>query len=302
MPYVLSGAELKVDVEPGGVAAMTDDLRLRIARELTTIVSLYADLHTEALHRPANQAGLYIPGGDAMVLLGPGADVEAFGYAQISTYLGRTPGWVEEPLPDDLEPPLSFLAGWSDIIREERNQPTDLKATISREVDYIRGSLDWMLSYDENGEMRFPAADDLADGLAKHRRALETVLKAGDRAEFTRVNCIAEECPDQPRLMKLWGSQVRWDRYRCPSCRTEYDAEQFKMARTQNLHSVGADRYVLVIDAIAATGVPKATVHSWIRRDKDIKTKRDVRTLRLMVWWPDIRDRANEWRMKRSAS
>ena len=43
---------------------MTDDLRLRIARELTTIVSLYADLHTEALHRPANSAGLYIPGGE----------------------------------------------------------------------------------------------------------------------------------------------------------------------------------------------------------------------------------------------
>jgi hypothetical protein len=127
---------------------MTDDLRLRIARDLRAITHLYEDLREEAINRAGDPD---IPGGDAMVMLGPGADVEAFGYAQISTYLGRTPGWVEEPLPDDLEPPLSFLAGWSDLIREERDMPTALKATISREVDYIRSSLDWMLSYDESG-------------------------------------------------------------------------------------------------------------------------------------------------------
>jgi hypothetical protein len=275
---------------------MTDDLRLRIARDLRAITHLYEDLREEAINRAGDPD---IPGGDAMVMLGPGADVEAFGYAQISTYLGRTPGWVEEPLPDDLEPPLSFLAGWSDLIREERDMPTALKATISREVDYIRSSLDWMLSYDENGEMRFLPAEDLANGLAKIRRSLENVLKDGTRAEFTRVYCIADGC-GQPRLMKLWGAQVRWDRYRCPACGTEYDAQQFKMARTQNLHSAGADRFVLVTDAIEASGVPKQTVHSWIRRN-EIRAVCSVQTKRLMVWWPDVRDHM-QTRGKRDAS
>lgn len=158
-----------------------------------------------------------------------------------------------------------------------------------------------MLSDDEHGEPRFIQADDLASGLNRVRRALEDVLKDGSRAEFTRVNCIAEKCDDHPRLMKLWGAQVRWDRYRCPSCRTEYDAQQFRAARVQNLHSEGADRFVLVTDAIEASEIPKPTMHSWLRR-LDIRSACDLQTRRLVVWWPEVREKARERATRRNAS
>jgi len=274
------------------------DLRLILARDLRSVRDMFRDLRTQAYFK-SNDAS-HIPGGDAMVMLGPGANVEAFGYAQISTYFGRTPGWVEEPLPDDLEPPLSFLASWSDIVRSERGQPTDLKATIDRETDYLLSSIDWMLSNDEHGEPRFIQVEDFADGLGKVRRAMENVLKAGDRAEFTRVYCIAEKCETHPRLMKLWGAQVRWDRYRCPACRTEYNPEQFKMARSENLYSEGADRFVLVTDAIEASGIPKPTVYSWMSR-LEVRAACDLQSHRIVVWWPEIRDHM-ETRRKRNAS
>lgn len=60
---------------------MSEDLGLSIARSLTAIVILYRDLEDEALHKFADKE---MPGGDALVMLGPVANMEAYNYRQLS--------------------------------------------------------------------------------------------------------------------------------------------------------------------------------------------------------------------------
>lgn len=267
---------------PGDVAA-------QIGGDLTAIEDMFAALQEEAENRHSDRE---MPGGDALVMLTRGADVEAFGYAQISALVGRIPeDDVVLPNEYDIEPPLSFLASWEDILREERDQPVWLNPTIKRAAGYIRESIDWMLSLDEYGEARFLAVDDLSNSLGVVRRRMENILRDGTRAEFTRVKCIVDECETHPRLMKLWAAQVRWDRYRCPACRAEYDTKQFTQAKAQNLHDEGASRFVRPADASKASGVPKNTMRSWMRRG-DVLTALEVPTWSRLVWWPDVRTRA----------
>lgn len=265
------------------------NLGAQIGGDLTLIADMFDALRDEAQTRHSDRE---FPGGDAMVLLGPGADVEAFGYRQISAMVGRiNEEDVVIPLKRDLEPPLSFLASWTDTIRQQREQPTQLRATISREIDYLRGSIEWMFSIDDDGQPRFIQVDELAAGLSRVRRRMEDILKDGSRAEFTRVNCIAAECESHPRLMKLWAAQVRWDRYRCPACRTEYDRAQFELARAQNLHATFEGRYVQPRDAADATGVPIKTVYSWMAR-RNVDRIWVMPTGVALAWWPHVRDRS----------
>lgn len=276
---------------PGNVAA-------QIGSDLTAIEDMFSALQEEAENRHSDRE---MPGGDALVMLGPGADVEAFGYVQISALVGRIPE-EDVVLPDrhDIEPPLSFLASWEDIIREEREQPVWLNATIKRSAGYIRESIDWMLSLDENGEARFLAVDDLANGLAIVRRRMEDILRDGTRAEFTRVKCISPECETHPRLMKLWAAQVRWDRYRCPECRTEYNAKQYELAKAQNMHDRGVEKFISPRESADASEVPIKTVYSWMKRRK--AERRWIVPMDgnpyAVVWWPDVRDLAIERRVR----
>src|SRR5690606_18327130 len=65
----------------------------RAARHLTQIVHMYADLSTEAVNRASSKD---MPGGDAMVLLAPGADLAAYKYRQMSAIMGR----IDVPIDD----------------------------------------------------------------------------------------------------------------------------------------------------------------------------------------------------------
>lgn len=268
---------------PGNVAAQIGD-------DLTLIEGMFAALGEEA---EARHGDAEFPGGDALVAMGPGADVEAFGYMQISAMVGRiSEDDVVLPTKKDLEPPLAFLHGWTVIIREERDQPTYLRANLAQEIKYIRDSIDWMFSLDEHGDMRFLQVDDLAAGLNNVRRRLEGILKDGTRAEFTRVHCIAEKCESHPRLMKLYTAQVQWDRYRCPDCRTDYDRASFLMAQSENLYSAGTERFMTAREAATSTGAPIKTVYSWIQRG-NVKSQM-AENGKPLVWWPDARERGKE--------
>lgn len=266
---------------PGNIAA-------QIGGHLAAIEGMFAALSEEAQTRHSDRE---LPGGDALVMLAPGADIEAFGYRQLSALFGRTDADSVEV--DDLETPLALLASWEDVLREERDQPTYLKASISGAAKYIRDSIEWMLSYDENGDMRFIAIDDLADQLGKVRRQMENILKDGARAHLTRVHCIVEDCDAKPRLMKMWSARVEWDAYKCPGCDTRYDKAQYEMAKAQALWSKGAARFISQIEASDAAEVPLTTVSSWAARD-NVQTQRDPDSGSLLVWWPDVRHRALE--------
>lgn len=239
-------------------------LRLEIAQDLSGILDMFTDLHGEAVNRAGDPD---IPGGAAMVLLGPGADIEAFGYAQMSELMGRTSGSVWMPDKGDLEPPLSFLASWADIVREARGfEPSQRRASIDGEVSSLRNALDWMLSVNEDGEPWFIEVEDFAKGLSKIRRAMENVLHDGVRAERIRAECKA--CDESPRLCVRRDAEVV--SFYCPSCRKDYDTDGVAECWHRMIAKRADDipEWVTVAQASAATGRPPKTIRTWLE-DKD---------------------------------
>lgn len=264
-------------------------LRVAIARDLTDILSLYGDLEAEAESRFADKE---FPGGDALVMLGPVANLEAWNYRQLSELMGRTnaKGGYDDPF-TDVAPPLLVLAGWVDIIRQERGQPTDLRATIKREADYIRGSLDWLISTDEDGDARFLAVDELARDLHATVRRLEDVLHDGVRNDTTRVTCVMDECDEKPRLIRVYSDiDERYDSWKCPSCRETYDQTEYLSARAQHMHSTAADdAWVTVADAAHSISRPANTIRTWIKNWKVSTQIVGSRPTTIYVYWPEVR-------------
>ena len=267
-----------------------DKVRLNVARELREIVRLWRLLPEEAEARGADRE---FPGGDALVYLAPAANLEAWEH-RYETAESQGLGAYAADQEAELHP-LLVLATWEDAIRDERDQPTDLRATVERAADYIRGSIDWCLDDDADGNMNFIAIDALEAELKKCRRNLEDVLGEGDRAEMSRVWCVKEKCPgDRPRLRRMSDTmRGQLDRWQCPECDETYDYDEFMRARAINLHSDGADRFVLVTDAIEAVAAGKPTVMSWVRRLKVVSAS-DIKTRRMIVWWPDMRQADRE--------
>jgi hypothetical protein len=174
-------------------------LRLAIARDLREIEHLALELHAEALASPNAKS---FPGGTALHMLGPAASIAVWEAQYEATEAAERwdddghDRWAKRPKldpamyqGDDNEQPLNVLESWTRIVREERNQPTDLKATISREVDYLRGAIDWMCAVDDMGQPVWPAVFELAAELHTLRRSMENVTHEGDRIDTDAAPC-----------------------------------------------------------------------------------------------------------------
>lgn len=287
-----AGTRTQTDPEKpseSNVVRLEADLRLKITRDLREIERMYADLWTEALHHADDPSN--IPGGDAMVMLAPGADVEAFGYMQLSAILGRIdPHIIEEVIDGDIEPPLSFLASWVDLIREERGQPpTERRAGIDGEIRYLRGALDWMTALDEDGQPWWIAIEDFAIQLRRVRRALEVVLRDGEQVDFG-APCLNDGC-GRP-LLKLWGIDAHTDRWRCIPCERWYNHDEYKMAVKQ-AYLLKAE-WLTTDDLHAVYRVSAGSVTSWASGEKATVRKRlDQATGRMVYNVEDVVTRRN---------
>lgn len=281
--------------------------------ELTKLVGCYTQFVIEATYKANDRE---MPGGDAMQAMAPAANLQAWeqGFeaaerlAEVKLDRGRAAeaaellAYVFDQFDTDTHPEL-ILTDWEAQIRHERGDDVSLRSDVLKAAAYIRRSIPWLYSLNDKGRPVFVEHEALHADLKNVRKHLESILKSGNRAEFTRVHCISDACEaavtesedrkTTPRLMKIWAAQVRWDRYRCPVCRTEYDQQQFKMAESQNLHSAGAERYVTPSDAMKASGVPKDTLYSWMRRE-NVRITKEEGSGHTLVWWPDVRDRAVE--------
>lgn len=207
---------------------MSEDLGLSIARSLTAIVILYRDLEDEALHKFADKE---MPGGDALVMLGPVANMEAYNYRQLSELMGRTngKGGYDDPCTDDA-PPLLVLASWHDVVRQERGLPdSEKRATITREADGIRASIDWMLAENEHGTPNFMPADELARDLHRVVYRLERILKAGEQRD-RGAPCM--ECYEP--LVRDYGDTRDEDRWYCRPCDAWSTIDQYNLAVRTN--------------------------------------------------------------------
>lgn len=190
--------------------------------------------------------------------------------------VGQTTRPVPE-LPNDPTPVLDVLVFWEELWRAELDQPTQLRPTLDRVADYLDGQLHAIA-----GTRLFP---HLAKDLARTVRQVENVLHDGVRPDVSRVPCW--DCG--ARLEKRYAKQARHDRWECPRCHEVYDQGRYERAKYDHLASQGAERYVSVSDAIAATGRPEQTVRGWMRSGA-VDSQRDPVTGRLTVWWPDVRE------------
>lgn len=273
--------------------------RVDIASNLRKVVELSIELHGQAL---ASANDHDFPGGTALHMLGPGISKQAwldrYEEAEMQSYAAGKDlsGW-NDPITyqgDTEDQPLNVLATWTRMVREDRDQPTALAPTISREVDYLRGQLDWICRADDHGEPEWPLCFEMSDELHTLVKRMESVLHSGEQIDRSRVTCT--HCDEQPRLIKVWSRLATADAYKCPGCKTTYDRGQFIKAKEANLRAQGTDRFVLATQAEDAVQVPKQTMRSWMRRGL-VSSACDIQTKRLIVWWPDVREQVEARRV-----
>lgn len=202
-------------------------VRHQVAADISDIETLWASLHDEAANR-ADATDW--PGGEAMSLLAPVANLEAWGHKYeakeqrgFSTIKGSDYALDQ----DDEGNVLLVLATWEDAIRDEREQPTDTKASVPRACRYLRDSLDWCLSTNEDGDLRFLGIDHLADDVRDARKRLEALLKAGEQVD-RGVECL--RCDNGSRLIREWKADKVTERWRCPTCHKDVSGDAYRLA------------------------------------------------------------------------
>lgn len=242
-----------------------DRVRQAVNRDLSAIVEMCGRLDEEAVEGATSRD----PGSvDALNLLGPAANLEAWQhrYETVEAVSGKDfhsrPGGADYASDQVAElHPLLVLATWEDLIREEVDQPTDLRATVERAADYIRGKVDWMLDTNEHGDLNFLGIDALATDLRKCKAMLEDVLKDGVRAD-TGAPCI--EC-GKP-LVKVWRDSVTTDQWCCKNRDCCYlnetvTPDQYKQAVKAG-YLANSDR-LTATDMVEAYRIKPGTLTGW---------------------------------------
>lgn len=187
--------------------------------------------------------------------------------------------------------PLLVLATWEDVVRDERGQPSDLRATVQRAADYLRGSVDWMLGTNDDGDLNFLGVDALADDLRRCRRMLEDVLRDGERLTRVKVPCIrCDEAPAIAVRVDSRGREINGEWF-CPGCLHSYSAESLLLAKSHSLAM--RDGWVRVSDAAHVTGRSVKTIRWWATPPAPyapaVRSRRVTLLSKLEVLWSDVR-------------
>jgi len=217
---------------------------------------------------------------EAMMLLSPSADPEAWRNRATSAMVGRLDAAYLEDCRDEMHPAW-VLFTWEQIWRDHLDHRTEELFTLATGWSYLNTQIGYM------SEQIEPPFDEFARELRACKAHLENVLRAGIREEKTRVPCL--DC--DTRLIKVYSPQVIDDHWRCPkrTCNRTYNAEEFARAKHFHLASEWADKYVLVSEALSAIPRPEQTLRAWMRND-DVATTKDPKSGALLVWWPHVRD------------
>lgn len=240
---------------------------IKFLHDLRAIEELYDTLEDQALHRSGDHE---FPGGDALVMLGPSANMAAYQHQVVAALVGRYDGPAGEYDQDsDPAPPLLVLASWEDIVREERNEPTSLRATIPRAADYLRRTAEWAWSDNSDGEPNFLPADEMATDVRRLRARMESVLLAGIRPE-RGVPCMYDECGGASlfRAIDDHGNRSDWQ---CPKCRRTWTAEDYARNVLDNMRRVKTEviegtEWVAIDVAAIKVRRSERTIKTWVAR------------------------------------
>lgn len=197
---------------------------VKVARDLTEIAVLYIERRAQAIAKAADRA---MPGGDAMVSLGPVADMELWANLNDTTEtyrnhpderLRRT--YTSEVDEDDDEhwPAHQVIAYWAGRWRAQRGEDyADLKRSDTTEISYVRQLVDWAADHE-------PQFATFATDIRRARLRMENLVHAGRRADRTRVVCDRDHCDKHPRLVRVYSPRflVGW---MCSTCGGQTPAE-----------------------------------------------------------------------------
>lgn len=160
------------NVCPTCISGIREDLDVTLAR--------IGDLHDQAIHGARDgrlQAAAPIPGGDALVLLGPAGNRETAAHRWDSAKAGRLKKsrlfahYSDDHRGRDLEPPLSLLAAWEDVWRTYLRNPAKKLATQASAVKFLGDNLTLMAQVQDGPDITVFARD-----IASLRARLEQVL------------------------------------------------------------------------------------------------------------------------------
>jgi hypothetical protein len=226
-----------------------------------------------------------MPGGEAMVQLGPTASMDEWAEQLAAHELRHETGPYACPKPshrgckiaphvadeDDTWPAFQTLRFWSEQWREQEGYPLEgRRPTIATESGLIRHMLHWAWEHEPNFATM---ASDVADA----RRRLEDVLSDGVRSQ-RGVPCMYDKCRGARLVRKLEpyrdeAGEKRWRHslWHCPRCHRKWDEDAYARMvvladEAAKVEDVAGETWCSVDYAARRVGRPEATIRSWIHR------------------------------------
>ena len=222
--------------------------------DLGIIAEMCGALSEEVIHRGVES--------EAMTLLGPVADPEAWGHLVASVNIGRLPADYIAEGRGELHP-ATVLGTWDMCWRAEleHDEPTE-RFALAVAVDYLARQMTYMAGYEDS------PFEDFARDLRRCRAHLEAVLHDGEQRD-RGAPCM--KCGTL--LERAWDfSGVGQDGWRCPRCRQSSTEDQYRFA-VMHLHREEA-AWLTDRDMEIRTGVKAGTVRVWANRE-EVRRKRD---------------------------
>lgn len=173
----------------------------------------------ELCHALPEEAVLKGVDSEAMMLLGPAADPEAWKHTMISAaFFGRLNAAYLEDCRDELHP-VWVLGTWETLWRDHLDHRTENPFTLASGWAYLDMQLGYMADQAE------PPFEDFARDLRSCRAHLENVLRDGVREE-KGAPCV--QCT-QP-MVKIQGEKGEEDTWQCRRCWRTATEEQYRFA------------------------------------------------------------------------
>lgn len=199
-----------------------------VRRDLQRIVDLYATLPDYLGHPAAirldqlrGSGEPVLPGGDPLVLLGPGGDA---GNRRRAYLAGLDDAWDQDDRASDPVSVAYALASWEDTIRKVRREPAASdRETVTGASAYLHKRHDWAAQH-------LDVFDEYARDLRRLRQHLERVTRTGDQPEPVNATCLSPDCLGQQRLYRRLTDQGFDDNAYCPACGREYGPREYLLA------------------------------------------------------------------------
>jgi hypothetical protein len=244
--------------------------------DLTQIVNLYTHLLDQAFYGGHNghlEAGRTIPGGEAMVMLSPAANLEAWCHQTATRIRATITGkeWITDDHDYDGDHPVLVLGFWDDMWRTLNRHLPHPHPTLATTAAYLDQHITHMATE--------PRAlfDEFTSDMARTRSQLESILYAGERDEHGApcLHCkaiLTRRCdPPNHGARDQGGLRDMWD---CPRCNRTYGPAEYwnavAAAYRANAPALTAD------DIHQELGVPTGSIRGWASHGKVRKRGRDL--------------------------